>query len=109
MSCFIHPDELAKPRLPAGVPRNIWLVNRTLRNMNAGSRAIPAALTQQHIVVFVPRLPDLICPTCLIPILHKNLSGIRNCFHTSLIQIPDSCGRGFQIVEDNLKIVKKKL
>ena len=71
MSCFIHPDGLAKPRLPAGAPRNMWLANRTLGNMNAGGRAIPVALTQQHIVMFKPRSPDLIWPICLVPVLHK--------------------------------------
>ena len=60
MSCFIHPDGLPKPRLPTVAPRNMWLANRTLGNMNAGGRAIPAALTQQHIVMFKPRSPDLI-------------------------------------------------
>ena len=62
MSYFIHLDGLAKPRLPAGAPRNMWLANRTLENMNAGGRAIPVALTQQHIVMFKPRFPDLIWP-----------------------------------------------
>ena len=71
MSCFIHADGLAKPRLPAGAPRNMWLANQTLENMNAGGRAIPVALTQQHIVMFEPRFPDLIWPTCLVPVLHK--------------------------------------
>ena len=51
----------------------MWLANRTLGNMNAGGRAILVALTQQHIVMFKPRFPDFIWPTCLVPVLHKIL------------------------------------
>ena len=90
MSCFIHPDGSAKPRLPAGAPRNMWLANRTLRNMNAGGRAIPVALTQQHIVMFKPRSPNLIWPTCLVPVLYKI------CLELGTVLIPVSSG--FQIL-----------
>ena len=67
--------------------------------MNAGGRDIPAALTQPHIVVFMPRSPDLICPTCLVPILHKIYLDVETVF--------TAVSSRFQIAEDILKIVKK--
>ena len=67
--------------------------------MNAGGRAIPAALTQQHMVMFIPQSPDLICPTCLVAILHKIYLDVGTVF--------TPVSSRFQIAEENLKIVKK--
>ena len=87
MSCFIHPDGLAKPRLPAGAPRNMWLANRTLGNMNAGGRAIPVALTQQHIVMFKTCSPDLIWPTIVYRLVAVSLFATFALFCLQLLSI----------------------
>ena len=107
MFCFIHPDGFAKPRLPAGAPRIMWLANQTLGNVNAGGRVIPVALTQQHIVIFKPRSPDLIWPTCLVPVLHKI------CLELGTVLIPVSSrfqilvGGMFELLRMLLRLLKK--
>ena len=107
MSYFIHPDGLAKPRLTTGAPRNMWLANLTLGNMTAGSRVISVALTQQHIVMFKPRSPDLIWPICLVPVLHKI------CLKLGTVLIPVSSrfqilvGGMFELLRMLLRLSKK--
>ena len=107
MSCFIHHDGLAKPRLPAGEPRTLWLASRILRNMNAAGRGIPVALTQQHIVMFKPRSPDLIWPTCLVAVLHKIFLELGTVLIPVLSRFQILVGGMFELLRILLRLSKK--
>ena len=85
----------------------MWLANRTLGNMNAGVRAIPVALTQQHIVMFKSRSPDLIWPTCLVPVLHKIFLKLGTVLIPVLSRFQILVGGMFELLRMLLRLSKK--
>ena len=107
MSCLIHSDGLAKPRLQAGAPRNVWLANRTLRNMNAGGRATPAALTQQHIVMFKPRSLILFGQLAWYQFYKKIFLELRTVLIPVLSRFQILVGGIFEFLRILLKLSKK--
>ena len=84
LSSSIHPDLVAHPIEPVGLPLMKWSLYRIRGKTNIGGIEFPTAFTAQITVTSCPRSIEVTAPTCLLPL------GATTCFGDCTVVTPVS-------------------
>ena len=72
----VQPLGFAAPIDPVGAPGSMIGLKLTRGNTSIGVTKVPSALTAAMTVTRGSRSAEVVCPTCLAPLLAKTLGGM---------------------------------